>query len=145
MMGKVFSSQRRIEFCETDAAGIAHFSSYLCYMEQVEHEFLRSLGHSVVQRTPSGDHISWPRVRVECNYSAPARFEEILQVSLQISRLGSKSVTYQFTFQSPAGEVIAKGELVAVCCLVSDHGRQIASIDIPAELRTLLFPYTISN
>ena len=38
---------RRVEFRDTDAAGIMHFSTYFTYMEEVEHEFLRSLGTSV--------------------------------------------------------------------------------------------------
>lgn len=36
-----------MEFCETDSAGIAHFSSLAIYMEQAEHALFRSLGLSV--------------------------------------------------------------------------------------------------
>lgn len=42
-----FSFERRVEFCETDAAGIAHFSSLAIYMEQAEHALIRSVGISV--------------------------------------------------------------------------------------------------
>ena len=135
-MDKVFTTQRRVEFCETDAAGIVHFSSFLCYMEQAEHEFLRSLGTSVIQPLQEGGHLSWPRVKVECNFAEPARFEDNLKILLQIGRLGSKSVTYQFTFHSAADNLVARGEVVAVCCRVRNHGESIESIEIPQELRT---------
>lgn len=141
-MDRVFETQRRVEFCETDAAGIAHFSSFLCYMEQAEHAFLRSLGASVVQPVGGGAHLSWPRVKVECEYAAPARFEEVLRIRLQIERLGNRSVTYQFTFSSGDNEVVANGKVVAVCCLVKDHGQSIESMEIPKELRTAMMHYT---
>ena len=52
-----FSYERRVEFCETDSAGIAHFSSLAIYMEQAEHALFRSIGLSVFpQRSPS--HVS---------------------------------------------------------------------------------------
>ena len=40
-------STRRVEFADTDAAGIAHFSAFFAWMEETEHEFLRSRGLSV--------------------------------------------------------------------------------------------------
>ena len=46
-MGKVFKTRRRVEFRDTDMAGIVHFSVFFAYMEQAEHELLRSLGLGV--------------------------------------------------------------------------------------------------
>ena len=43
-----FSATRRVEFRDTDAAGIMHFASFFPLMESVEHEFLRHLGLSVL-------------------------------------------------------------------------------------------------
>ncbi|MCU0711401.1 MAG: acyl-CoA thioesterase [Pirellula sp.] len=45
-----FSFNKQVEFCETDAAGIAHFSSLAIYMEQTEHALFRTLGLSVFPR-----------------------------------------------------------------------------------------------
>lgn len=42
-----FIWERRVEFCETDAAGICHFSSFFVFMEQAEHALFRHLGWSV--------------------------------------------------------------------------------------------------
>ena len=44
----LFRVKRRVEFADTDMAGIVHFSAFFVYMEQAEHELLRSLGLSVV-------------------------------------------------------------------------------------------------
>ena len=42
-----FSIPRRVQFSETDMAGIAHFSNFFRMMEEVEHAFFRSVGLSV--------------------------------------------------------------------------------------------------
>ena len=61
-----FCTSRRVEFRDTDAAGIVHFSVVPVYMEQAGHELLRSLGMSVHQHDAQGE-ISWPRVSVGCD------------------------------------------------------------------------------
>ena len=43
-----FKVQRRVEFSETDMAGIMHYSNFFRFMETAEHAFYRDLGHSVV-------------------------------------------------------------------------------------------------
>ena len=42
-----FSLTRRVQFSETDMAGIMHFSNFFKMMEEVEHAFFRSVGLSV--------------------------------------------------------------------------------------------------
>lgn len=134
-----FESERRVEFCETDAAGIAHFSAFLCYMEQVEHAFWRSLGSSVVQELDKETHLSWPRVHVECDYLGTARFEDVLQVTLRVVKLGAKSLTYAFDFACD-GKPVAQGQVVAVCCEVR-KGQPLRSLIIPDAIRNQLRAY----
>jgi len=43
-MASFFKSTRRVEFCETDMAGIVHFSNFYKWMEQCEHEVLSFAG-----------------------------------------------------------------------------------------------------
>jgi acyl-CoA thioester hydrolase len=126
-----FTTTRRVEFRDTDAAGIAHFSVFFVYMEQAEHELLRHLGLSVVLTDDDGE-ISWPRVSAACEYRAPARFEEVLDVEVVLQRLGQKSVTFGFRF-TRAGAEIATGKLTAVCCRIRP-GSPPQSIRIPASI-----------
>lgn len=49
----IFTWNRRVEFAETDAAGIVHFSSFFLYMEQAEHALFRSLGLSIFRNRPT--------------------------------------------------------------------------------------------
>lgn len=137
-MSQQFTTERRVEFCETDAAGIAHFATFFVYMEQAEHALLRHLGLSVVSHE-GGETVSWPRVRAECSYRHPVRFEEVLQVRVRVDQLGRRSVTYGFEF-SCRGQLIAEGALTAACCHISP-GQPPQATDIPDEFRRKLSDY----
>ncbi len=139
-MSDTFHYQRRVEFCETDAAGIAHFSAYFQYMEQAEHALLRHLGTSVVADDEDGQ-VSWPRVKATCDYTAPVRFEDVIDIVVRIERLGSKSVTYLFDFQMQE-QSVAIGRMAAVCCRIT-HGQPPESIPIPSWLVEQMREYVI--
>src|ERR1700751_4778210 len=88
---------RRVEFSETDMAGIVHYSNFFKYMETAEHGFFRLLGYSVVM-----DHfevpVGWPRVHAECDYRQPLRFEDEVEIHMLVSEKKSKSLSYLFKF-----------------------------------------------
>ncbi len=94
-----FRTTRRVEFRDTDMAGIMHFSAFFTTLESVEHEFLRSLGLSVVMEDDSGP-LGWPRVSASCDFQGAVKFEDVLDIELSIARLGEKSVTYEFIVAS---------------------------------------------
>ncbi len=126
-----FSATRRIEFRDTDAAGIMHFAAFFRMMEQAEHDLLRSVGLSVVIRDATGT-ISWPRVSAKCDFRTAAKFEDVLQIEVQVTRLGERSVTYAHRFLCGSQE-LAVGEVVAVCCRIRE-GAPPQSIPIPLEI-----------
>ena len=128
-MAYEFTTTRRVEFAETDMAGIAHFANFNRYMEETEHEFFRSLGLSIMWKTDDGATIGWPRVSASCSFEAPAYFEDVLEVRLTVERKGVKSLTLGFEFRR--GETrIARGQLKTVCCLLR-KGEPMRSIEIP--------------
>ncbi len=133
-----FETTRRVEFRDTDAAGIVHFSVFFTYMEQAEHELLRSLGDSVMYTDDSlgGDIIGWPRVAADCDYQSPVRFEDVLDVHVFLEKLGAKSVRYRHEFYVQS-RAVAVGHVTAVCCRI-DQDKQLQSLAIPDRLRQQL-------
>ncbi len=117
-MAICLKTKRRIEFAETDMAGIAHFSSFFRYMEEVEHAYFRSLGISVVHQQDNGQ-LSWPRVSAECEFYKPIRFEDVVDVELELLRRGKTSLTFGVTFHLD-GQKVASGKLVTACCSMKD-------------------------
>jgi 4-hydroxybenzoyl-CoA thioesterase/acyl-CoA thioester hydrolase len=120
------------------AAGIMHFSAFFTVLESVEHEFLRSLGLSVVMSDDDGQ-LGWPRASASCDFKGAVKFEDLLDIELAIGRLGEKSVTYQFTVDH-AGRRIAEGKIVAVCCRLR-HGEPLRAVPIPIATVEKLKPF----
>jgi acyl-CoA thioester hydrolase len=135
-----FVATRRVEFRDTDAAGIMHFAAFFPLMESVEHEFLRHLGLSVLTSDETGP-VSWPRVHADCDFRAAVRFEDVLTVSLTIARMGEKSVTYRFDIRH-GEQLVAEGSIAAVCCRLSPR-KPPQSIPIPAEIAEKLRPFVV--
>ncbi len=129
-----FSMQRRIQFAETDLAGVLHFSNYFRLMEEVEHAFWRSLGISVITKDKSED-ISWPRVSVTCEYADPIRFEDVIDLKFAVTKVGTKSIVYEIGFWKGAQRA-ALGRVTAVCCTWGSGA--FRSVPIPEHIRALI-------
>src|SRR5271156_4143124 len=120
-----FKVVRRVEFSETDMAGIVHYSNFFRYMETAEHGFFRHLGYSVVMNhfeIPVG----WPRVLAQCEYRQPLRFEDEVEIHMLVSEKKTKSLSYLFKFRKlngPAPVEVERGALTVVCVTKQADGR----------------------
>lgn len=128
-MPSSFTHTRRVEFVETDMAGIVHFSRFYIWMEQVEHDFFRSLGLSIVTTLADGTVVGWPRVSASCRFESPARYDEFITANLTVQRIGVKSLTFDVVF-SRGETVLARGSMKTVCCRLRP-GHQLESMEIP--------------
>jgi acyl-CoA thioester hydrolase len=136
-----FRTTRRIDFVDTDVAGIVHFSNFFRFMESAETEFLRSLGMSVKMGW-EGTMLGFPRVSAACDYKSPAFFEDIVEIAVTILKIGTKSITYAFEF-SRDGVFLAKGQVTSVCCR-EGPGQQLEAVAIPDSLRAKLMQASAS-
>jgi YbgC/YbaW family acyl-CoA thioester hydrolase len=130
-----FRTSRRVEFVDTDMAGIVHYSNFFRFMEAAEVSFLQSRGLSVALSW-EGKKLGLPRVSAQCDFFKPAYFEDIVDIDVILKKVGRKSITYEFEI-SRAGELLARGQVICVCCLVLGP-REIESVEIPEGLRAKL-------
>lgn len=129
-----FSITHRVQFSETDMAGIMHFSNFFKMMEEVEHAFFRSVGLSVAMQHDD-IHVGWPRVSASCEFFGPVKFEDEVEIRMRVARVGEKSFSYEVEF-FVAGKRVASGKTTSVCCAL-DVG-DVQSIAIPAAIREKL-------
>ena len=126
-MAYEFKTIRRVEFSETDMAGIMHYSNYFRFMETAEHAFFRSLGLSIIN---SGEPpVGWPRVHAHCDYKSPLRFEDEVEIHLLVSEKKSKALSYIFKFHKVNTKpplLVAHGGLTVVCVSHLPDGRMTA-------------------
>jgi acyl-CoA thioesterase FadM len=119
-MPSEYRMKRRVQFYETDMAGIVHFSW-----------FFRYLGVSVA----NGAGIGWPRVEASFEFYRPLKFEDEFDVHLRIVGKDARMIRYE--------GIISKGEArvatgrIAVKCVSTKPGEPMRSIDIPPEIDAL--------
>ena len=137
-----YTTTRQVEFSETDMAGIMHFANFYRWMENVEHEFFRSMGLSIHTKL-DGQHIGWPRLESTCKFKRPLKFEEIVIIDLYIEEITQKTVIYKFEFKKELdGETlrVAQGRMTTVCATVEPSTGKLAAIPIPELIRNKLLP-----
>lgn len=101
------SIQRRVQWMDTDAAGIWHHSVIVRWTEEAEAEMHRQLG--IIDETFG----STPRVRTEFEFGDVLRFDDVVDITLSIAALGKTSVTYRVEVSRDSTEV-ASGKMIAV-------------------------------
>jgi acyl-CoA thioester hydrolase len=89
---RIHHYRRRLQFAETDAAGVAHFSKLSTFVEEAEHDFFRHCG---LDPFPPGE--GWPRLALNMEFLAPCRFGDELLVSLSGFALGRATLRYDFS------------------------------------------------
>jgi acyl-CoA thioester hydrolase len=135
-----FKLTRRIEFAETDMAGIVHFANFYRMMEVTEHAFFRSLGFSI-HGHDHGVTTGWPRVSASCDFRAPLRFEEEVEIHLLVAEVRTRSIRYVFIFRKAAdGIEVARGEVVTVCASVEKSTGKLTAVPIPDAVRAAIEP-----
>ena len=129
-MPSEFRLKRRVQFYETDMAGIVHFSCFFRYLEEAEHAMWRAVGVSI-----AGGAVGWPRVEASFEYHRPLKFEDEFEVHLKIVGKDARTLRYEGVITS-GGTHIATGRL-AVKCVSKRPGEPMRSADIPPEIDAL--------
>ena len=133
-----FSITRTVEFAETDMAGIMHFSNFFRWMEACESAFYRSAGLPLISFAP-GQVVGWPRVNATCDYRAPLRFGDTVEVRLFVKEIRTRAIVLLFQFRQVTKgkadpELCAQGEITAVCVTADGKGSMTAA-PIPDAFR----------
>ena len=137
-----FRIEKRVEFGDTDMAGIVHFSNFFRYMEIAETAFLRARGMTV-SWTDDGHRYGFPRVSTTCDFKSPVRFEDVLTIGVSVEKVGTKSVAYRFDFRCGDTEV-AVGRMTSVyCASTADH--RMEALAIPDEMRAKLLEESLGS
>jgi acyl-CoA thioester hydrolase len=125
--------RRRVQFHETDAAGIVHFSRYFQYMEEAEHALWRAAGLSIA---PLGSPIGWPRTTVSFEYHRPLHFEDEIDVVVRIVAIEERKIRYSCRLLR-GEERVATGSMTIACVSRTPDG-PMRAVPIPGDVRERL-------
>jgi YbgC/YbaW family acyl-CoA thioester hydrolase len=132
-----FEWLHRVRFSDTDASGRIHYTAMLRFFEAAEVEFLRSLGvpYSVIQ----DGQTSYPRVRIECDYTGAVRDDDVVAIGVTVERVGRSSFTLAFDARVGAREA-ARGRITIVCMSIATQTSRPLPETLAAILRSRLEP-----
>jgi len=85
-----YSALTRVGFSDTDAQGIVYYGRYLPYFDSARVEYHRHL--DMLETRPTEYEFVMRANGIE--YHAPARFDDLVEVFIRVSRIGRTSVTY---------------------------------------------------
>jgi acyl-CoA thioester hydrolase len=132
-----FVYRRRVQFPETDASGIVHFTNFFKYVEEAEHAMWRAAGLTIADReaisAARGHVVGWPRIAASFEFRRPLRFEDEFDVHLHIAEITHKTIRYAAVLKKDA-EVLAEGSLTIIC-VRRQPGEPTRAMDIPPEIR----------
>ena len=104
-----YSALTRVWFSDTDAQGVVYYGRYLPYFDHARTEYHRHLGSLRIE----GAEFVMRASNVE--YHAPARFDDLLECFVRVSRIGRTSVTYDVAaYRLPDDELMVTGTQTAV-------------------------------
>ena len=109
--------RRRVEWIDTDAAGIYHWTTAFRLAEAAEAALHTALGIAEVTFGAT------PRVHVEADFERPLVFNELVAVELSVRALGRTSVEYGLAITGSAGPAVA-GAVMA--CFIDRETRRAA-------------------
>lgn len=128
-MTSEYRFKRRVQFYETDAAGIVHFSWYPRYMEEAEHALWRAAGLSIGRPAPD---IGWPRVAVSFEYWRPLRFEDEFEVAIRVAAIEERKIHYRCML-TRGDTRLASGKMTIACVSRAPDGT-MKSMSVPRDI-----------
>ena len=103
-MSNEFTIQVRVYYEDTDAGGIVYHANYLKFCERARSDFIRALGMSQTAMLQSGR--GFVVAKMQARFRKPAKFEDLLTVSCQISRMRHVALSFQQEVRAEDGTVL---------------------------------------
>ncbi|TBU71686.1 tol-pal system-associated acyl-CoA thioesterase [Pseudomonas daroniae] len=129
--GQPFAHRCRVYYEDTDAGGVVYYVNYLKFMERARTERLRELGFA--QSTLAGEGLLFVVHSSEARYHAPARLDDELLVSAEVTELNRASLRFRQQVRRVTDNVLLCEGQFLVACVRADNFKPRA---MPLSLRT---------
>ena len=131
-IGQPFLWPVRVYYEDTDAGGVVYYANYLRFMERARTEWLRSIGFE--QPVLAAEHGVLFVVRaVNIDYLKPSRFDDSLQVTVEVANVGGSRIRFQQRVLRGDEELVQAA--VDVVCV---NTKTFRPARVPLEMRTTI-------
>ena len=133
-----FSIPVRVYYEDTDTAGVVYYANYLRFMERARTEWLRTLGFEQ-DKLSQEERIIFAVRAIKVDFFKPGRFNELLQATVGVRRVGGASLTFEQRVLRDA-TTLCQAEVKVACLDV----QSFAPRAIPAHIMSQLYEVTAS-
>jgi acyl-CoA thioester hydrolase len=124
----------RVIYGDTDQMGVVYYANYFRYFELSRSEYFRARGGSYTEVEKRG--LMLPVVDAQCSYRAPARYDDVLLVRADVTRMKRASVEFTYEVRRDGEDaILCTGHTLHAC--VNREGRPTA---LPEDVVKLLAP-----
>jgi acyl-CoA thioester hydrolase len=134
-----FVHRLRVRYNECDAQGHVFNANYFAYFDVILTELWRDAFGSYEALTADG--LDLVVAETGARFRAPARFDDELEITLEIERLGNTSMVSAIRIARD-GEMLAEGRIVHIFVRAD---RLDEKAQIPDHVRRILQPYTVED
>lgn len=112
----------RVYFADTDFSGVVYHARYLEFFERGRSDFLRLTGvhHTELAGGKHGERLVWVVRRMEIDFKAPARIDDVLTVDTRVERISGARIFMAQTL-SRGGELLVEAKVEAA--IIGEDGR----------------------
>ena len=128
-MPSQYRLRRRVQFYETDMAGIVHFSCFFRYMEEAEHALWREAGLSIAA---PGAEVGFPRLSAACDFRAPLRFEDEFEACIRVAEITRRTMRYTCILTRGDTRIATGGMTIA--CVSKRPGQPMKAVEFPPDV-----------
>jgi 4-hydroxybenzoyl-CoA thioesterase len=122
----------RVRFGDVDHAGIVYYPRYFEYFHTAFEEMFLGAGAGDYRHIVDDRSVGFPAVKVECEFRAPLRFGDEVEVEVTCDRVGRSSVTLHYRALKGG---VATAEARITCAAVDM--KVLRAIPIPDDLRAM--------
>jgi acyl-CoA thioester hydrolase len=124
----------RVIYGDTDQMGVVYYANYFRYFELARGEYFRARGGSYVEMEREGRRL--PVFEASCNYRAPARYDDVLIIKVEVTDLRRASLVFQYEVRKEGDDaILCTGQTSHAC--INFEGRPTA---LPEQVVRLLKP-----
>jgi len=122
--------QIRIAYADTDQMGMVYYANYLTFYERGRTELLRNIG--LEYRVIEERGFFFPVIYAECNYHAPAKYDDLITVETRLSEITAASITCSYK--------ITNGDKILVTGKTKHPfvNKSLKPMRFPADIREIL-------
>lgn len=113
MKSKLFHWPVRVYFEDTDAGGVVYHARYVAFYERARTEMLRNYNYNQLQLL--NEHVAFAVRRMNIEYLAPARLDDLLDIQTKIVQLRNASLNFAQRILNQQGKLLSTADVLIAC------------------------------